>query len=172
VHPAQGRTASAGIIPDSKAIAQVPQGTCPRPPGAKPTPGQIGPTKVFSDANRWKNHGLMMSCLGRDVPPGPQPIPSGWGAHEQMENPPKLPAQSGEDPQNRIPSSTRLTLWTKPRTNFRRKKGKRGKCGILEFPGEWTSLSALNSGPVLPEPMGCLGLLPSLFPLRTVPPCR
>jgi len=70
----------------------------PDPPAQNRTAGQIGPDKVFSDANRWKDHCLMMSCLGRDVPPGPQPIPSCGGTHEQKENPAKLPLGWGEDP--------------------------------------------------------------------------
>ena len=40
----------------------------------------------------------MMSCLGRDVPPGPQPIPPCRGTNEQMENPLKSPTRLGEDP--------------------------------------------------------------------------
>ena len=39
VRPAHGRTASAGKHSDSKAVAWVPQGTCPRPPWEKPNPG-------------------------------------------------------------------------------------------------------------------------------------
>jgi len=65
------------------------------------TPAQIAPTKVFSDANRWKNHCLMMSCLGRDEPSGPQPTPSCRGTYEQRENPPKSPTRSVEDHKRR-----------------------------------------------------------------------
>jgi hypothetical protein len=104
-HPGQGRTASAGISPDSEALTQVAQGTCSRRLPQNRKPGPIAPNKIFSDANRWKNHCLRMSCLGRDGPPGPQPISSSRATHDQMENPSKLRARSREDPEDLWPGN-------------------------------------------------------------------
>ena len=89
-----------GNNPDSRAIAWVPRGTCPRSPCGKPNPCSDPAHKIRIRREPMKEQPLHYVPPGAGCAPGapPESSPPWQWAYRPMENPPKSPTRLGEEP--------------------------------------------------------------------------